>query len=181
MKKPARWEKIASKLIYTNSYGVRLFEDKIVKHGGQKGIYGYLSIPRTVGIFAINTDKEIYLARQYRYLFNDYSLEIARGFVKKNESLLSAAQRELREELGLRGKNWSLLGRLRTSVGLVNEEAYLYICQNLKKYQPILEKGEAFEIITIKFKKLLEMIYKGEILDSLTIVSSFLAKEKLML
>lgn len=60
--------------------------------------------PDGVAIFALYGEKadRIVLVRQYRYAIGTYIYELPAGLVEEGEDLITAAEREMREETGLR-------------------------------------------------------------------------------
>lgn len=88
-----RLKTLSSRIVYKNSV-ITVYEDKVVWPDGTTGIYAFSSVPRTVGIVPIDKNFSIYLCRQYRHIFKDYSWEIPRGMVEKNETTIQAAERE---------------------------------------------------------------------------------------
>lgn len=57
------WKTLKSKVVYQNRYIV-VKEDAVIKPDGAKGIYGHVSIPRTVGIVAVDKKLNVYLCKQ---------------------------------------------------------------------------------------------------------------------
>lgn len=173
------WTTILSRRIYKNPY-IEVVEDKVIKPNGSKGIYGFVKTRKTVGIVPVDKYLNFYLCRQFRYIFKEESWEIPRGFVANSEKPVDAARRELKEEANLTTGELGLLGSLRLSIGLIDEEASVYLAKNvtfLLKKRPDEEK----EIIAVKKFPLAEIISmivrKKEIKDGLTIGAVLMAKQ----
>src|SRR3989338_10628558 len=173
------WKTLSSKVVYKNDF-ITVTEDKVIRPDGKKGIYGFVKIPRTIGIVALDNEKNIYLCRQYRYIFQDESWEIPRGFVDKNESPLKAAERELGEEAGLTAKKLTFISSLRLSIGIMDEECKVYLAQELSKIKDFsVQKEEIEKVRKISFQEVLSMIKKGIIVDGLTVGAVLMLKEYL--
>jgi ADP-ribose pyrophosphatase len=71
--------------------------------------YYVLHYPTWVNIIAETADGQILLERQYRHALGVVSTEIPAGVVEKGETPLQGAQRELMEETGYSGGEWSEL------------------------------------------------------------------------
>jgi ADP-ribose pyrophosphatase len=57
-------------------------------------------------VFALTSENEILLVRQYRYGIDGYTLELPAGTLDGDEDPLECAQRELREETGFTAQHW---------------------------------------------------------------------------
>ncbi len=164
-------------MVYKNDY-ITVFEDQVIKPDGNKGIYGYVHTRPTLGIVA-NDKGHIYLCRQERYLFEGDSWEIPRGFVDDGESPEDAAHRELKEEAGLEAISLELIGSLRLSIGLMDEEAKVFLAQALRFTGSQDQEKEISEVKAFPLTEVLEMIGNGKIKDGLTVGAILLAKQKL--
>ncbi len=174
MKNNGKWSTLSSRKVYSNQF-IEVVEDQVTKPDGSKGIYGFVKVPGTVGVVAIDDKSNILLCKQYRYIFREDSWEIPRGFVERNESSLEAARRELAEEAGVKCKTIRLLGSLRLSIGLIDEEAKIYIARGLTS---VLSKDEEIsDVKSVSLENVLKMIKSQEITDGLTVSAILLAKE----
>lgn len=175
------WKKISSAQKYRNKW-LRVREDKVIRPDGTKGIYGVVETSGSSAIVALTKKNEIYLIKQWRYPLNRLSIELPWGGQKKGESGLQCAKRELKEETGLTAKKWNVLTRSSVCPGIVNEEAYIYLAQDLiqgkRHYYP--EEGDQV-VIKIPFSKAHQWIMKKRIHDAVTIAGVLLAKEYLKL
>lgn len=178
MKHP--WKTISTKVVYKNPW-IEVREDQVIDPRGDKTIYGYTHIPRTVGVIPLDENQNIFLCKQYRYLFKDYSWEIPRGFVNKNETILQAAARELKEEAGLVASKFIKLGPLRLSVGTVDEELQLFLAEIATVPSILKHDDEISEVKSFPLKKVLDMINKFKLVDGLTIVGILKTKNLLRL
>ena len=61
---------------------------------------------RAVAVIPIDQDGNTRLVGQHRYPTNTYEWEVPKGGVPPDESVLSGAKRELREETGLIAERW---------------------------------------------------------------------------
>lgn len=121
-----------------------------------------------VGIAALTAAGELYFVRQYRYPYREAILELPAGKLEKGEDPLEAGKRELREETGVTGKDYTDLGRLYPSPGYTNEIIYLYACRAESCGENDLDEGEFLEAEKIPVAKAVEMVMSGEISDSKT-------------
>ena len=94
-----------------------------------------------VGIVAITNDREVVLVEQYRPAVNQNVIELPAGLAgdiagAEQETLVEAAQRELLEETGYAGANWTELGHGFSSPGLTDESVVLFLAEDLERRGP---------------------------------------------
>ncbi len=173
MKNP--WKKLSSKTVHKNNwYSVR--QDKVITPNGKKGVWNVVVLPPAVYVIALNQKNEIYLIKLYRYTTNTTSIELPGGG-SENQKPLLAAKRELREEAGLTGKRWSLVGKFQAFAGISDEIGYVYVAQDLSILADNEQAEEGIEqVMTVPIKKAYKMIESGEITDAQTIAALSLAR-----
>lgn len=175
------WKTLSSKIVYKNSF-IKVQEDKVIRPNGKSGIYGFLKVPRTVGIVAVDEEKRVFLCKQYRYIFKEESLEIPRGFVDYGESPQQAATRELEEEAGVIAESMEQIGSLRLSIGLTDEEVKIFFAKVASTNSNNLSSnGEIDEVIRMLFHQAIKKIKSKSIIDGLTVSAILMAKELLNL
>jgi len=81
----------------------------MVHPNGQPGEHGVVITPRASAAVVIDGD-DVILTRQARYAIDRHVLEIVKGGADGDESPQAAAERELREELGIVANRWDELG-----------------------------------------------------------------------
>lgn len=162
------WKTLSSKTVYKNKL-IAVQEDEVIRPDRSKGIYGYMKIPRTVGIVAMDSSHFIYLCNQVRYIFKENSWEIPRGFVDNSENPMQAAIRELREEAGLSSQNIMSVGSIRTSIGVLDEEAEIFLARDVVDEGFTDESHEIDKVRKFTLKDILKMIKENKIKDGLTI------------
>ena len=167
------YKTLSRRLIYRNPW-IKLWEDKIIRPDGKRGIYGWVHIPKTVGVIPVDDQGNIYLCKQFRYVFQKKSLEIPRGFVDQDEMPLQAAKRELKEESGITAKKFVPLGKIWTSVGVIDEELKLYLAQQLS-LNDWTDKYEIDSVVKMPLKNAVRLVKENKILDGLTIAAILLA------
>jgi 8-oxo-dGTP pyrophosphatase MutT (NUDIX family) len=103
--------------------------------------------PDAVAIVALDADGRVVLVRQARRAIGTELLELPAGLVDEGEEPLAAAQRELREETGLRGGSWRELAAFWTSPGFVNELVTVFVADGLEEGEPDPDEGEELEVV----------------------------------
>ncbi|MEK9178742.1 MAG: NUDIX hydrolase [Patescibacteria group bacterium] len=174
------WKTLSSKTVYKNKF-ITVQEDEVIRPDGSRGVYGYVKIPRTVGIVAMDSSGFFYLCKQSRYIFKEESWEIPRGFVDNSESFKQAAMRELKEEAGLSSPDIVSVGSIRTSIGVIDEEAEIFLAKDVVGGESTDDSHEIDKVKKFTLEDILEMIKENKIKDGLTIgaiqkISHYLVK-----
>ena len=92
---------------------MRLREDAVLRPDGREGIYGVVELRPSIGVVALNADREIVLVGQWRYPLGRYSWEIPRGGSMPGESDMEAVAQPGVEGRGRASKrsHWRAAGR----------------------------------------------------------------------
>ncbi len=136
-----------------------------------------------VGIVPLLDDETVLLLRQYRQPFQAYMLEIPAGKLDvEGESVEEAAQRELREETGLRAERLERLGAFRNSAGWTDEVTHLYLATRLVRdeaedFDPKAEEAD-MEIVRLPFDDAVKEARAGSLVDAKTVIGLLLAVDR---
>ena len=163
------WTKISEKKIYENPW-IEVNEHKVINPSGRNGIYGKVSFKNwAIGIIPVDQQLNTWLVGQYRYTLDEYSWEIPTGGGPKNEDMLTAAKRELKEETGLEAGKWTKIMRIHNSNSVTDEEGFIFLAQDLKAGKPEFEETEKLEIRKITLHEAIGMVMRDEITDAMSI------------
>ena len=110
---------------------VSLRVDEIALPAGGTATREVVEHPGAVVIIALDDDGEVALVRQYRHAIRRYLLELPAGGLEPGEEPLAAAQRELREEVGVEAARWTSLGYFFSSPGFANEMLHVFLAEEL--------------------------------------------------
>lgn len=91
-----------------------------------------------VAILAVTDDKRVILVEQFRPPVGRRVIELPAGLagdipLQEDEPLLTAAKRELKEETGYVGKNWTMLSEGVSSAGMTDEFVTMFYATGLTK------------------------------------------------
>jgi len=145
----------------------REVELEIIRHPG-----GACALP-------LHENGDVTLVRQFRHAVGGMVWEVPAGRIDDGEDPLTSAERELREETGLRAGNLEKLGEFVPTPGYCSEIVYLYLASDLTTCEQALEDDEYLEVVRLPFEEAMEKVNSGEIRDGKTIISLFLAEKKL--
>lgn len=176
---PKPWKTLSSRPVYQNPW-TRVREDMAEMPNGRTTIYGVVECGQCVGVLPFVDDKHVVLVRQYRYVFGEnHRWEMPTGGVKPGESLIEAARREVREEVGYNTAELDHISTYYTSKSVMHEIAHLYIGRSLTQAQAVPDETEFLEIETFAFDRVLQMALESEIRDSMTILAVLHAARQL--
>ena len=123
-----------------------------------------------VAMFAITNDKEILLVIQPRVALPTeikVDIELPAGYIEKDEDILDAAARELKEETGYIAQNMIKIDSYYPSLGYSGEKIHIVLslgCE--KKYEQDLDKDEFVSFIKVNIKEFKYLLENGYILDA---------------
>lgn len=134
-----------------------------------------------VAVVAVR-DNKVALVTQYRHSVGKRLVELPAGLLDvANEDELECAQRELKEEAGLRAVSWSVLTDLVTSPGFADEAVRVFLAHNLEEEErPEAEHEEAdLTLEWVDLGEAVAMILRGEIVNSIAIAGIMAANQVL--
>jgi ADP-ribose pyrophosphatase len=103
--------------------------------------------PDAVAIVAIDRDGLVALVRQLREAARTRLVELPAGKCDEGEEPLTTAKRELREECGLTGGTWTLLGTFWTTPGFCRERMHVYLAEGVDIGEPEPDEDEELELL----------------------------------
>ena len=117
----------------------------------------------------INTE-EVLLVQQYRHAIKEFTYELPAGKINSEESVATAALRELEEETGYTG-DVNPVYNLRPSPHYSNEILWICIAKNLKALNSSIDTDEIQEVKKIPLVQVFRMLENEEIIDGKTITA----------
>jgi 8-oxo-dGDP phosphatase len=102
-------------------------ERRTVRHGDAEFDRDVATHRGAVAVLALDPEERVGLLRQYRAPFDRFVLEVPAGTLDVDgEDPLTAAQRELTEELGATSSHWTHLGSFLVSPGWTDQVMHIY-------------------------------------------------------
>ncbi|SFG42220.1 NUDIX hydrolase [Prevotella sp. KH2C16] len=138
--------------------------------GRVNGEYYVLHYPAWVNVIAETDDGRLILERQYRHGLGTMSTEICAGVVEKGEEPLAAARRELLEETGYGGGEWTLLMTTAPNAGSMDNLCHSYLARGVRQVsQQHLDRTEDIKVYLFEREEVLRMLKAGEFLQAMMV------------
>ena len=117
---------------------------KVVEENGKEVV----DHPGSVAIVAVDTQRQVWLVRQWRQPARAQLLELPAGTREQGEEPLETAKRELEEECGLTGGSWTELWSGWTTPGFVREHMTLFLAEGVEpRGEQDLDESEDVQIV----------------------------------
>lgn len=172
------WPVKKTRIAYENPW-ITVREDAVVRPDGVDGIYGVVETRGAAFVVAVDDRQRVALVRIDRHTTGE-SLEVPAGGLD-NDSPLTAAQRELREEAGLDAAHWTPLATLNGLNGVARAKHHVYLASGLSSTGGETADQREEGILGLEwvdFDEALAMCSDGRITDAETVSSLGLARDK---
>lgn len=103
----------------------------------------------SVAVVAVDREERVVLVRQQRVPAGGSLLELPAGGVEDGEAPLETAKRELAEETGLHGGEWTEVAAFFTTPGFCDEKMHLFLATGLDEGEATPEGSEEIELVRV--------------------------------
>lgn len=145
--------------------------DDVVLPNGHRAMLEVVHHPGGAAVVALDSNRQVCLLRQYRYVADGWIWELPAGKLEPNEPPLETAKRELIEEAGIAAGHWESLGAVLSSPGVFAEVLHLFYATELEPSTTSHEHSEVIEVHWVPFDQAYEWAMSGEIRDAKTIIA----------
>lgn len=128
-----KWKTLASEYLFRRPWLTARRDTVQLPNGVVHDEYYVLEYPTWVNVIAITTDGRFVMVEQYRHGLQDIFTELPAGVADAGETPLETAKRELLEETGFGGGEWTLNTVLSANPSSQNNLAYSFIARGVKQ------------------------------------------------
>jgi len=132
--------------------------------------------PGAVVMIPMMDTETVILIRQYRYALAQTVLELPAGTLEPNEDPLTAAQRELQEEIGYQAQTLAPAGMVYPAVSFTNEILHFFIATGLTPSTLPPDDDELIQVVNMPLDEAITQVKQGNIRDAKTILGLYHAK-----
>jgi ADP-ribose pyrophosphatase len=169
---PLSWPVVASDDLHRDDWVVAFRTDTVHRPEHPEDHFRRLVVedPGAVIVLALDEQDQVIVIRQYRHPVQMRLVELPAGKLDMDgEDPLVAAQRELREEVGLRARDWTHLMTTYASPGITAETHALYLARGLevvdRDFDPHHEEAD-MTVERVPFDDLLDAVLDGRVADA---------------
>ena len=158
------WETLDSRYLWKSKW-YNLRQDRLRTHNGHEFTYTLVDHPGAVWVVPVTTEGQVVLVWQYRYVVDEFCMEVPAGGLSPGLTPEQVAHRELQEEVGGTAAELRHVGQFYTSNGISNEVAYVYLATGVELGNTHREPTELMELRLVLPEEALRMAREGEITD----------------
>ena len=148
---------------------VDLWRDEVELPNGKVGVREVVRHVGAVSVLPLDSEGRVICVRQYRYPFGEIMLEVPAGKLdSKDEDVVLAALRELREETGAVCEELISLGKLIPSCAVCDEVISMFVATGLSFGDTDPDDDEFLDVVRIPLGELVDMVMEGKIRDAKT-------------
>lgn len=172
--RPAKHLRSSSRTVHRGGK-FNLRTDLLSLPGGPEVEKDIIEHPGSVVLIPITDDGMVMMIEQWRPSVGKYSIELPSGTREAGESVDATAQRELREEAGMRAGQLDRIGGLYPVTGYSTEYSHVYLASSLTQDPLAQDKLEDIRVLPMTVVDVWKLIADNAIDDALTIAAMSLA------
>ncbi len=164
-----KWKVLASEKLLSRGTWMNLRQDRVqLPSGSIVPEWFVLEFPDWINVIAVTRDGYIVMEDQYRHALGQTHFELPAGVIDPGETPLEAAKRELSEETGFGGGEWSLFMKVSPNPTNHTNFSYTFLATDV---EPIgTQHQEATEDIRVHLltpDEVYEILTSGQIVQAL--------------
>ena len=132
-----------------------------------------------VVVVPMQDDETVLLVREYAAGTHRYELGLPKGRMDAGETVLEAANRELKEEVGLGARKLTLLRQITTAPTYMEHHIHLVLAQDLYPERLPGDEPEELEVVPWRLDALGELALREECSEGRSLAALFIVREVL--
>ena len=133
----------------------------------------------SVIIAAVPDPDTILLVREYAAGTHRYELGLPKGRMDAGETVEEAANRELKEEVGMGARKLSLVRSITLAPGYMSHQIHLVLAEDLYPERLPGDEPEELEVVPWKFDRLADLMLREDCSEGRSLASLFIVRELL--
>ena len=165
-----KWKTIKSEYLFRRPWLTASLDQIALPDGRIIPEYYVLEYPDWVNVIAITKDGLFVMERQYRHALGKTSYELPCGVMEDGEEPLEAIKRELMEETGYGGGEWTHLMDLSANSSTMNNLTHCFLATGVEKIaEPHLDSTEDLEVILLSREEVWNLLNDNQLVQSLMV------------
>jgi ADP-ribose pyrophosphatase len=173
-----RWKRLSRKKVFEARDGrtvyMELFQDRVRTPKGKTLNYTHYRSSDVVVVVPFLNSRNIVMIKQYRYPLDKVLIEFPAGHVEKDESPLTTARRELREETGYTARRMEHVYDYHPSVSKSRQTVRVFRATGLADGMTDHDSTEDIRVQVVKVKDLERMIAEQKVDNAGTLIAYLL-------
>lgn len=171
---------IHEKRLVASSRIFRVEQLDLTFSNGEKRTYERLMSNNVGGVLVVPLmadNDTVLMVREYSGGTERYELACPKGSVDQGEDILSAANREMMEEIGYGARHLELLKRVALAPGYMGHKTNLILATDLYAATAEGDEPEPLEVVPCKISELDELLTCDELSEGRSILALFMVRE----
>jgi ADP-ribose diphosphatase len=124
-------------------------------------------------------DRTVLLAREYAAGLHHYELGLPKGRLEQDESILDAAQREMKEEIGYGARHLQELTQLSLAPGYMTHITHIVLARDLYPEKLEGDEPEELDVVPWPIDDLHTLVARPDCTEGRTIAALYIARDYL--
>lgn len=154
-----KWKTLESEYLIRRPWLTARRDKLLMPNGHIHPEYYVLEYPTWVNVIAIDREGRFVMVEQYRHGLDEIFTELVAGVAEEGEAPLEAAKRELAEETGYTGGQWTLNTVISANPGSQNNLSYCFIARDVEPGEARhLDDTEDVDVKLLSRQEVLELL-----------------------